>query len=223
MPRQGPSAMPVERSPHRRHHPLPAHAGRVAKIVPSALGNIAPRFRGDQVLRLSVSKASLEHALCARHQPKPVGFSSPPASPARQGRHRRPPERTRTAPPSRSTVDDFLLDGLDEEAIPRRAHRGRCQLDASQRPYASTRTRLEQLHQSVALSSVLMSRCGHSDDYRLPSSQLAKDHPPGHCLQHAGHGDLHGAVDVPPAFFHHDHRAVIQIAHALAQSPCLPG
>src|SRR2546426_2932090 len=46
---------------------------------------------------------------------------------------------------------------------------------------------------------------------------MGEDHAPGHGLQDTGHCDLDGRVHIlPPALFH-DHGAVIQVTHALAE------
>src|SRR5712692_44863 len=45
---------------------------------------------------------------------------------------------------------------------------------------------------------------------------MGKDHPPGHGLENPRDHDVHAAVHVPAAILDHDHSAVVQVAHALA-------
>ena len=46
-------------------------------------------------------------------------------------------------------------------------------------------------------------------------AQPAEDHPPGAGLQGVGHGELDLLVQVRPALFDDDHRAVVEVADAL--------
>jgi hypothetical protein len=49
------------------------------------------------------------------------------------------------------------------------------------------------------------------------SLRTSKDHPPRRSLQRSSHHHRNGIANHRAAFFHHNHRAVIQVAYALSR------